>query len=78
MNKPVFINMANPSQTKAEADDQALELWAAMQVKSVNMGVIGRHTIDAAVEKMPPAEQVRAKHWLNHFRIEAKKGGVAK
>ena len=68
----VSVNMANPSQTKAEADDQALAKWAAMQIKSLSMGLTGRHTIDATVEKMEPAEQERARFWLNHFRKLAK------
>ena len=72
MSQSAFINMANPSQTKAEADDEALSKWAAMQIKSLGMRVIGRHTIDDAVEKMAPAEQERAKFWLNHFRKLAK------
>lgn len=72
MSQSAFINMANPSQAKAEADDEALSKWAAMQIKSLGMRVIGRHTIDDAVEKMAPAEQERAKFWLNHFRKLAK------
>ena len=65
-------NVALPNQTKADAADQALAKWAAMQIKSLSMGLTGRHTIDATVEKMAPAEQERAKFWLNHFRKLAK------
>ena len=65
-------NVALPNQTKADAADQALKKWAAMQIRSLGMGLTGRHTINDAVEKMAPGEQERAKFWLNHFRKLAK------
>ncbi|MGB5856516.1 MAG: hypothetical protein WBH20_14820 [Oceanisphaera sp.] len=77
MNKPLYLNMANPSQTKDEADDEALAKWAALQIRSFNLNLTGRHTINDAVEKMKPAEQDRAKFWLNHFRKLAKQGEMA-
>lgn len=67
-------NVALPNQTKADAADQALKKWAAMQIKSLGMRLIGRHTIDDVVAGMKPAEQERAKHWLNYYRIKARQG----
>ena len=61
-------NVARPEQTKADADDLALENWAATQIKSVRLRVIGRHRITEALDNMKPAERDRAKHWLNHYQ----------
>lgn len=61
-------NVARPEQTVADANDLALEMWAAMQIKSVRLRVIGRHRITEALDKMEPAERERAKHWLNHYQ----------
>lgn len=76
--KPEWMNVARPEQTKADADDLALAKKMAQKIKQVRMRSISRHSIDVALEKMPAPKQERAKYWLNHYRIEAKKGEVAK
>lgn len=73
--KPEWMNVARPEQTKAEADDQALAKWAAMQIEQVRMRIISRHSITIALDKMPAAEKERARHWLNVYRQPASTGG---
>lgn len=63
-----FINVAYPDQTPAEAADQALAKWAALQIFNQRRGLTGRHTVDAELNKMDDDKQLRARHWLNHYR----------
>lgn len=64
-------NVAYPQQTKAEADDQALQKWAALRIYQVKKAQTSRRRIEAELVEMTEQQRERARHWLNHYRNKA-------
>lgn len=64
-------NVARPAQTKAEADDQALEKWASLRIHQVRRAETSRGRIEIELSEMTEQQRERARHWLNHYRNKA-------
>lgn len=67
-----WVNVAAPNRTQTELLDLKLSQWASLQLHRLKTREIGRYDIEAELRAMEPEKQVRAKHWLNHYR--SKKG----